>query len=315
MSPHHSTHAHTRSGLFYGIACYALWGAFPLYFMQMEFASALEIVAHRVIWSLPVCLILLALTRRLSEFTAVLRNPRQLGALTVAALLIAGNWLSYVYAIGIGQVLQAALGYFITPLLSIALGVVVLKERLRPLQWAAVGIGLLAIGVIATGHGDMPWLALALALTFSLYGLSKKSVGRSVRPISSLSVETLVLAPLALGALVWLACRGESHFTSHGSASVLLLMSTGIATSIPLIAFGAAARGLSLTTLGLLQYISPILQFIVAVAVAHETMSDARWAGFVLIWLALCLATFDALRAQRQQRRRTIDVPVMEPAG
>lgn len=309
----HATH---RRGLIYGVICYTWWGLFPLYFLQMEFASSVEIIAHRVIWSLPVCLILLVITRRLPEFIAVLRNPRQLGALTLAGLLIAANWLTYVYATNNGHVVQASLGYFINPLLTIALGVFVLHERLRPLQWIAVGIGVVAIVIIAVAQGSPPWIALTLAVTFGLYGLSKKVAGRSIRPVPSLTVETLVLAPLALIVLAWMTQHGETHFTSHGSASVLLLMSTGIATTVPLIAFGAAARRLPLSTLGLLQYIGPILQFIIGVAIQHEAMTPARWTGFGLIWAALCLITFDALRAQRRARLRNASTPqVMEPAG
>lgn len=303
-----------RSGLIYGIVCYTLWGVFPLYFLQLEFASALEIVAHRIVWSLPVCLILLALTRRLHEFVALLRNPRQLAVLSIAGTLIACNWLVYVYATTNGQVLQASLGYFINPLFTIALGVFVLHERLRPLQWLAVAIGVLAIVVIAVGQHGPPWLALALAISFGLYGLSKKLAGRNIRPIPGLTVETLVLAPLALCFLGWMAAQGTGHFTSHGSTSVLLLMSAGIVTTVPLITFGAAARRLPLSTLGMLQYIGPILQFVIGVAIQHEPMSAARWIGFGLIWLAVSMVTVDALRAQSRQRRAA-NQQVMEPAS
>jgi chloramphenicol-sensitive protein RarD len=294
---------HSRAGLLYGITCYTLWGIFPLYFIQLEFAPALEIVAHRILWSLLLCLVLLAITRRLPEFFTVLRNPRQLGALAVAAALITCNWLTYVYATNNGQVLQASLGYFINPLLTILLGVFLLRERLRPMQWIAVAIGLLAIIVIEVGQGGLPWLALTMALTFGFYGLSKKLAGRSIAPIPSLTIETLLVAPLAIIALLWMTEHGQSHFLAHGMSSALLLSSTGIATTIPLIAFAAAARRLPLSALGMLQYIGPILQFIVAVAIMNEVMSPARWAGFGLIWLALALITIDALRNSRRNVR------------
>lgn len=300
-APVHETAS--RSGLLFGITCYTLWGVFPLYFQQLEFAPALEIVAHRIIWSLVLCLGLLALTRRLREFVTALRNPRLLGALALAALLIAGNWLAYVYATNNGQVLQAALGYFINPLLTIMLGVLVLRERLRPVQWLAVAMGLVAVVIISRGYGHLPWLALALAGSFGFYGLTKKFAGRSVAPIPSLAVETLVLTPLALGILVWLVHAGDSHFTRHGAHSALLLMSTGIATTVPLTTFAAAARRLPLSALGMLQYIGPSLQFAIAVGIDHEPMSRALWIGFILIWAALALVTVDAVHAQRRRRR------------
>jgi chloramphenicol-sensitive protein RarD len=293
----------TRSGLLFGITCYTLWGVFPLYFLQLEFAPALEIVAHRILWSLLLCLGLLVATRRLGEFLTVLRSPRQLGALAIAALLIGGNWLAYVYATNHGQVLQASLGYFINPLLTIMLGVGILRERLRPVQWLAVAIGLVAIGIITAGYGHLPWLALTLAFTFGFYGLTKKFASRSVAPIPSLATETLILAPLALGILAWLSHTGASHFTVHGSRSALLLMSTGIATTVPLTTFAAAARRLPLSTLGMLQYIGPSLQFIIAVAIEHEPMSTTRWFGFALIWAALAIVTTDALHTQRRRQR------------
>jgi chloramphenicol-sensitive protein RarD len=293
----------SRAGLLYGITCYTLWGIFPLYFIQLEFAPALEIVAHRIIWSLLLCLALLAVTRRLPEFFAVLRNPRQLGSLAIAAALITCNWLTYVYATNNGQVLQASLGYFINPLLTILLGVVLLREQLRPMQWVAVAIALLAIIVIAVGQGGPPWLALTMALTFGFYGLSKKLAGRSIAPIPSLTIETLLVAPVAIIVLMWITEHGESHFLAHGMSSALLLSSTGIATTIPLIAFAAAARRLPLSMLGMLQYIGPILQFIVAVTVMHEVMSPARWTGFGMIWVALALITVDALHNSRRNVR------------
>lgn len=314
MNPASRATDSTRAGLIYGVVCYGIWGLFPLYVQQLAFASALEIVANRVLWSLLLCLLLLLATRRMGELISVLRNPRQLGLLAIAAALIACNWLTYVYAANSGQVLQASLGYFINPLLTILLGVFVLREHLRPVQWLAVAVGLVAIGVIAIGQGQPPWLALAMAVSFGLYGLTKKFAGRSIAPIPSLATETLLLATIAIGMLAWLTHTGHSHFTQSGVSSALLLASTGIATTVPLVCFAAATRRLPLSTLGMLQYLGPTMIFIIAVVFQHEPMSPARWIGFGLIWFALVLVTFDAVRARRQRRRSTLTAEELEPA-
>lgn len=314
MSPANRPTDRTTAGMLYGVVSYGIWGVFPLYVQQLAFASALEIVAHRVLWSLLLCVLMLLATRRIGELLAVLRNPRQLGLLAVAAVLIGCNWLSYVYAANSGQVLQASLGYFINPLLTILLGVFVLRERLRPVQWLAVALGLVAIGVIAIGQGQPPWLALALAVSFGLYGLIKKLAGRNIAPIPSLATETLLLATLAAGMLAWLTHTGHSHFTRSGLSSALLLASAGIVTTVPLVCFAAATRRLSMSTLGMLQYLGPILLFIIAVVFQHEPMSTTRWVGFGLIWCALILVTIDAVRARRQRRRASLTVEELEPA-
>lgn len=311
MNPPGPSRESSAAGLAYGVTCYAIWGFFPLYVQQLKFASAPEIVAHRVLWSLFVCLILLVATRRVREFLAVLRSPRQLGTLALAAIFIGCNWLTYVYATNSDQVLQAALGYFINPLLSILLGVFVLRERLRPAQWLAVGIGALAIAVIALGQRQAPWLALAMAASFALYGLAKNFAGRHVAPIPSLATETLVLTPLAFATLGWLAAHGQTHFIGHGASKTLWLMSTGLATAIPLILFGAATRRLPLSTVGMLQYLAPVLLFIIAVFAQHEPMSILRWCGFALIWVALIIVIVDALRSRR--RRDVTPEPAIAP--
>ncbi|WP_206098410.1 EamA family transporter RarD [Oleiagrimonas sp. MCCC 1A03011] len=304
-----------RSGLLFGLACYGIWGVLPLYFVQLDFAPDLEIVAHRALWTLLICVGVLAFTGKLRDMREALTHPRQLGFLALAAALIAANWLIYVYAANHQQVLQASLGYFTNPLLTVGLGVLVLRERLRPLQWLAMGIGLTAVLVIAVGDGQLPWIALGLAFSFALYGLTKSFAGRRSGAFASLGVETLLLSPLAAGALWWMTAHGQSHFTTHGATSMLLLASTGIITAAPLTLFAAAARRLPLSVVGMLQYIAPTLQFIIAVAVNHEPMPPSHWIGFGIIWFALAILTTDALRHNRRNarlRRKAALMPASE---
>ncbi len=291
-----------RWGLLLGAGAFFLWGAMPLYFPLLEPAAPLEIIAHRVVWSLLFCLVLLAATRQLGGFATALRTPRTLGVLAVAAVLIVTNWTVYVYGVLSGHVLDAALGYFINPLVTVLLAVAVLRERLRPAQWAAVGIGAAAVVVISTGSGGLPWIALVLAASFGLYGLVKNRVGRTVEALPGLAVETAVLTPLALAYLVWLAATGVGTFGAEGAGHALLLASAGVVTALPLLLFSAAARRLPLSVVGLLQYLGPALQFLFGLLVFHEPMSPTRWAGFGLVWLALVVLSVDGLRAARATR-------------
>jgi len=298
-----NAHPSLRSGLLFGIACYGIWGVLPLYLITLEFASALEVVAHRALWTALICLGILAARRSLGELWNTLRHGRQMALLGAAAVLIAVNWLVYVYAANQREVLQASLGYFINPLLTVLLGVFVLRERLRPAQWLAMAIAAGAVTIIAMGYGHLPWLALVLAGSFGLYGLMKSFAGRRTGAVASLAIETLLLAPFALLALRWLHAHGDSHFLADGWRSALLLASTGIVTATPLTFFAAAARRLPLSLLGMLQYLTPSLQFAIAVGVNHEAMSPSRWAGFILIWAALAILSTDALRHQRRLRQ------------
>jgi chloramphenicol-sensitive protein RarD len=305
----HTEASRRRSGLLFGLACYAIWGVLPLYFNQLAFASDLEIVANRTLWTVLLCTAILAATGALRQAVDALRHPRQLGFLAMAAALIAANWLIYVYAANHRQVLQASLGYFTNPILTVGLGVVVLRERLRPMQWLAMGIGLAAVVVIGVGDGQPPWIALGLAFSFGLYGLAKSFAGRRTGAVPSLAVETLLLSPLAIAALYWLSAHGQTHFTSDGATSMLLLASTGIATAAPLTFFAAAARRLPLSLVGMLQYIAPTLQFIIAVVINHEPMPPSHWIGFAIIWLALAVLTTDALHNNRRNARlRRVEV-------
>lgn len=291
-----------RWGLLLGTGAFFLWGAMPLYFPLLEPARPLEIIAHRVVWSLIFCLVLLAATRQLRGFVIALRTPRTLGVLAVAAVLIVTNWTVYVYGVLSGHVLDAALGYFINPLVTVLLAVTVLRERLRPAQWVAVGVGGAAVVVISTGAGGLPWIALVLAASFGLYGLVKNRVGRTVEALPGLAVETAVLTPVALVYLGWLGATGAGTFGTEGAGHALLLASAGVVTALPLLLFSAAARRLPLSVVGLLQYLGPALQFVFGLLVFHEHMSPTRWAGFALVWLALVVLSVDGLRAARATR-------------
>jgi chloramphenicol-sensitive protein RarD len=290
----------TTAGIIFGISAYGLWGLMPLYFFLLQPAGAVEIVANRVLWSLIFCVLLITVTRSWRVLGAAFRNRTVIIPLIIAAVLIAVNWLTYVYGVTTGQAVEASLGYFINPLVSVLLGVVVLKEKLRPLQWAAVGIGFIAVGVLTVSYGKLPWIALTLALSFGLYGFVKKRVGPRADAITSLTVETVVLAPVAAATMIVLALTGTATLATNGAAHFWLLAASGIITAVPLLFFGASARRLPMTTIGLLQYFAPVLQFIVALAVFHEPMTTDRWIGFGVVWLALLVLTVDMLLTARK---------------
>lgn len=285
-----------RRGLAGGIGAYALWGLLPLYFPLMQPAGAVEIIAHRIVWSLAFCALLLGVTRGWRPFLTVLRSGRTLALLTAAALLLAVNWLVFVYGVLTDQVVDAALGYYINPIVVVTLAVLVLHERLRPAQWVALGFGTAAVVVIAVGYGRVPWIALTLAGSFGAYGLIKNRVGRTVTAVPGLAAETLVLTPLALGYLGWLHAAGLGAFGAHGAAHTLALVGSGVVTAVPLVLFNTAARRLPLSLVGLLQYIAPTLQLVIGVLVLHEAMPAARWWGFGLVWVALVLLAVDGAR-------------------
>ncbi|UPO75924.1 EamA family transporter RarD [Arthrobacter sp. Helios] len=292
------------SGLLFGIGAYGIWGFLPLYFLLLEPAGPVEIVAARVVFSLVFCAFLLTVMRSWRRALTSVRDLRMLGTLSVAAVLIAVNWLVFSWAVLNGHAVEAALGYFINPLVSVLLGVFLLKERLRPLQWAAISVGFIAVLVLAFAYGNVPWVALTLAFSFGFYGLVKKGVGGKVDAVSSLSIETAVLAPLAGVVLVVMAANGTGTLLSFGPAHFWLLAASGIATAVPLIFFGAAASRLPLTMVGMLQYLAPVLQFIMALVVFQEAMPPERWAGFGLVWLALAMLSIDMMGSPRRARIR-----------
>jgi chloramphenicol-sensitive protein RarD len=283
----------------FGTGAYALWGLFPLYWPLLEPAGAVEILAHRIVWSALTMAVLVIVLRRTPAVVAAFRDRRSLLLLTVAAVVISVNWTTYIYGVNNDRVVEAALGYFINPLVTVMMGVLVLGERLRRLQWIALGIASFAVVVLTIDYGRPPWVALVLAFSFGTYGLAKKQAG--VGPIESLTIETLVLAPFALSYVAWLVATGASNFGSHGAGHSLLFTTTGIVTAIPLMLFGAAAIRVPLVALGLLQYLAPIIQFALGVLLFREDMPVGRWIGFGLVWVALVIFTVETINHRRRQ--------------
>jgi chloramphenicol-sensitive protein RarD len=289
-----------RKGLVYGFAAYGLWGLFPLYWPLLEPAGALEILAHRMVWSLAVVTLLLLVLRRWAWLGELLRQPRRLALVALAATLVSVNWGMYIWGVNSGHVVETALGYFINPLVTIGLGVLVLNERLRPAQWTAVGIGAAAVIVLTIGYGRLPWIALTLAFSFGVYGLVKKKI--AMGGLESLAAETSVQFLPALVFLLALGARGHATFTGHGPGHASLLALSGLVTAVPLVCFGMSANRLPLSTIGLMQYLAPVFQFLIGVLHFHERMPAERWAGFLLVWAALVLLTWDALHTARRGR-------------
>ena len=292
---------HSRSGLAFGLGAFGMWGLLPLYWNRLESAGAAEVIAHRMVWSLPTALVLLLLVGEWSWIRPLLRDARRLGLLVTSAVLITVNWYLFIWAVEQDRVLEASLGYFINPLLTIAFGVLLLRERLRRAQWVAVGIGLVAVLVMTVAYGQMPWVSLALSVSFGLYGLVKKRTG--LDGLAGFTADSALQFLPALVFLLVLAGRGESTFTGEGAGHTALLVGSGLATALPLIFFGAAALRLPLATLGLMQYLAPVTMFLLGLLVFHEEMPPERWAGFLLVWAALTVLTWDLLRQARRSRR------------
>lgn len=291
-----------RRGTIYGFLAYGIWGMFPLYFAALAPAGAWEILAHRILWTLGVCAVVLLAVRDLSWIRPFVARPRLVAGITLAAVLIAANWVIYVLAVLTERTYEAALGYFLNPIVTVALGVLVLGERLRRLQWAAVAVGAVASVYLAVAGGVVPWIPLALAFSFGLYGLTKKKLGASLEAMHSLAAETAVLAPVAVVVLVVLGLSGSTTFTTEGAGHTSLLVLSGVVTAIPLLLFAAAARRIPLVTVGLIQFITPVLQLIVGVTILGEHVSGRLWVGFGIVWLALVLLTVDSLRTARSNR-------------
>jgi chloramphenicol-sensitive protein RarD len=292
-----------RRGFLYGFSAYFIWGLFPLYWKLLDHSGAIELLAHRIVWSLVTIAILVVVRRRLSQLRAILADPRRRWPLVAASVLIAVNWGTYIWGVNNGRVVETSLGYFITPLFTVLLGVLLLHERLRVTQWVAVGIAFVAVVVLSIENGRPPWVAIALTFSFGFYGYAKKKAG--VGAVEGMALESAVLGPVALAVIVALGIQAQATVAGQGAGYLTLVLLTGPITAVPLLLFGAAATRIPMTTLGLLNYVAPIMQFAVGVLVFHELMAPLRWAGFGLVWIALIVLTSDGLA----QRRRTL-IPV-----
>lgn len=293
-----------RRGIIYGILAYGWWGIMPIYFRALDPAGAMEILAQRILWSAVFCLMYLAWRKDFGWIANLLRLPSKVLLIIVASHILAANWGTYIYSVSVGNVLEASLGYFINPLMTVLVGVIVLGERLSRLQWVAIGLGAIAVLVISIDYGNLPWISLTLAITFTIYGYIKKTLRANINTIQTMSIESIVLLPFAAGVLIWLRTSESTlTFLNLGWQHAGMLIFLGLVSLAPLIWFGAAAIRLPLTTLGLLQFLAPIGQFILGVWVFKEDVSQARWIGFGFVWLALVFITIDSFRRSAQRRR------------
>jgi chloramphenicol-sensitive protein RarD len=290
-------------GIGYGLSAYLIWGSFPLVIAMLSFADPFEIVVWRVIFGFAFGLAVILVTRKFSEYLSVFKQPKQLLWISLAAVVIYINWQVYVYAVADNHVLEASLGYFINPLVTIALATIFLKEKLNVLQWVAVGLGGVAVLILTFNYGQPPVIALTLALSFGIYGLAKNRLGGKVSALSSFTVETTLLLPLGIVQLVVLAGMMQIQFGYAGLAPSLGLAAYGVLTAIPLLLFGAAAKRVPLSYIGFMQYLTPTLQFLLGLLVFQEPMPAARWLGFAMVWFALSILSFDALRQLRNRSR------------
>ena len=286
----------------YAFTAYFLWGFLPLYFLLLVPTGPFEIVAWRIVLSLAFCAILLTVMRGWARLAAIMRRPRLLLWTAVAGALIYVNWQVYILATLSGHVIEGSLGYFMNPIVTVVLGVVVLREHLRITQWIAVGIAVVAVGVIVVGYGAFPWIALTLAFSFGIYGLVKKRLGPSVDAVSGLTLETLWLMPVAVVVLVVVGSTTGLTMGTAGVWHTVLLSLVGVVTAVPLLLFAAGARRVPLTVIGLLQFVAPILQFIIGAWLLGEPMPLERWIGFGLVWLALIVLTVDSLVYARRSQ-------------
>lgn len=290
-----------RKGVFLAIGAYLMWGLFPLYWPLLEPAGAIEILAHRMLWSAVVMGLGITILRRWREIREL--SAKTWGLVTAAAIVISINWGMYIYAVNNAHVIEAALGYFINPLVAVGLGVILLREKLAALQWAAIAVAVPGVVLTALGTSGFPYLSFVLATSFGLYGLIKRII--DIPAAISLLGESSVLMLPALGFLIWLQVDGDAHFVGYGSWHIVWMVAAGLVTAVPLLLFSASARLIPLSILGFLQYLNPLTQFAIGVFIAGEHMAPSRWAGFIVIWISLGLLSADMLRRSRQRRRAT----------
>ena len=287
-----------RSGLTHAVSAYVLWGFFVVYFKAVDHVSAMEILAHRIVWAVPFCALLLVLTKRMGNFTALLRSTKAWRAMSLSAVLISINWLAFVWAVANDRVIEASLGYFINPLINVMFGAAFLGERLRRGQWASVAVAGAGVAWLTWTYGQPPWIAVTLATTFAIYGLLKKKA--PLGALEGLGLETLLLFVPALGYLVWVHAMGVGALGAGPWWQTAGLMGAGVATALPLLMFAAAVRRLTLTVVGLLQYIGPTMQFLLGVYVYKEPFTTERFVGFMLIWAALVLFSIEGVWHKRK---------------
>ncbi|WP_460801291.1 EamA family transporter RarD [Microbacterium sp. GXF6406] len=295
--------AEQPAGIAYSVGAYLLWGFLPLYFLTLAPTGPWEIVAARVVFSLVFCLVLLTAMRGWRRIIAIIRQPRLLGWTALAGLLIYINWQVFLIGTLTGHVVETSLGYFINPIVTVLLGVLVLRERIRRLQWAAIGIAALAVAVIIIGYGSFPWIALSLAASFGVYGLIKKRIGAAVDAVSGLTLESFWLLPIAIVQLIIVAQTTGITLGSSGTVHTALMLFAGIATAVPLLLFAAGARRIDLTLIGMIQFMTPIMQFLTGVLILEEPMPLERWIGFAIVWCAVIVFVIDLVLAARRGRR------------
>ena len=291
------------TGLTFGVSAYLIWGSFPLIITAASFANPFEVVVWRVVFGFLFAALLVTLTRTWAQTVELVRSPKKLGWVAVASLFIFVNWSVYVVAVATSNVLETSLGYFINPLITVLFAVVFLKEKLRKGQWVALGIGLIAVVILTFDYGRPPWIALALAISFATYSLAKNRVGGKIKALQSFTIESGIVLPFVLVQL-WIVSMFTPIMIFSGVVEASILISFGILTAIPLILFGAAASRVKLSTIGFIQYLTPILQFSVGYFILEEPMPPVRWIGFALVWVSLVVLTTDALR------RRKPDLPI-----
>lgn len=306
-APSAPTGGSTRGAL-YALGAYLLWGVLPIYFLQLKPTGPFEVVAWRIVLAFVFCLLLLTVLRTWRPFLAIVRQPRLMVLTAVAGVLIYVNWQTYLFGALTGHVIETSLGYFINPIVTVLLGVVVLRERLRVLPWIAVGVAVAAVVVIVVGYGAFPWIALTLAFSFGFYGLVKKQIGPAVDAVSGLTLESMWLLPVAVIQLIFVANLTGITLGTAGALHTVLLLLAGAITAVPLLLFASGARRVPLTVIGLLQFVAPIIQFAIGVWVLHEPMTTERWVGFALVWVALVMLSVDSVMAARRQRRVLDDV-------
>ncbi|QIM16117.1 EamA family transporter RarD [Leucobacter insecticola] len=289
-----------RAGLGYGLSAYLLWGAFPAYFGLISMVSALEVVPWRVTATLVFSAVLVTITGRWSQVAAILRKPRLLGWFALSSLLLYANWQIFVIGVMTGHVIETSLGYFINPLFTILIGVVVRKESLSRLQWMAVGIAAVGVLTVAIAYGAFPWISIGLALTFGVYGAVHKHVGETIDGLTGLTVETLISVPVGIVQMIIIATTAGLTAHTFGPGILLLVLGSGVVTAIPLILFGESARRLPLSYIGFIQFLTPILGFLYGYFVLHEEVSLGRWIGFITVWIALVLLIVDMILQLRR---------------